>query len=350
MSLNTCSKSLLDSLSITDLKKSLINCNTNFTYINWINLHYKNTLNQNPETPAFITNIKNSKTEENPNFHLFLLIVSILICFLIIMILNTLSNYMSKIFQRISKKYNISLVLSSLLFMIINFSDDFMILFLNSKKKEFFLFGIGYLMSNFLVYSCAIFGIIVFLKKIELKNFKILFIKEIFFIAIFFILVLVFGFFEIVNYYLAFLILSVYLIYFFYSVFYFEQKFIPEKTLQKELIDENRNGSSDNNSELKDEENKKNNLEEDIEKNIQNEKSKSKEDTENNNNSTIIEEIKKNQEKEISFQNKKPEISTIKSEIWDTDKNLPLKILYRFIITPIKLIFLLTIPTLKIPY
>ena len=359
MSFNNCSKTEMDNLPIYELKQKLTICNKNFTFINWLKIHYQNFIDSNPENlensnslkiqnpvdlisnqnpekflryeilqnqldlinnqnPAkFLTNenpenqnpisfsiFKNSENYQNSNDQIYAFISSILIFLICILLLNMISNYLSKILKKIDKKYNMSLVIISLLFMILNFSDDFMVLIFNRQKNDFFQFGLGYLMCNFLIFTCIIFGLIVFYVKIDLKQFKIIFFKDIFFIGIFFILVSIFGFLEIPYFVLAFLLLSLYLIYFIYSIFFFELRFIIKKNSEdKELVKENKDN-------LKEEED----IEENEKKELQTKKDENLEET------------------------------TIKSEIWEIDTNLPYKLLYRVFISPIKLFFLLTIP------
>ena len=370
MSFNNCSKTLLDNLPISELKKKLTDCNENFTYINWIKIHYKNFINSNSENletsnspikipnplnlikkqnsgkilkyeniqnPINFLNYKNSENYQNSN-QIYIFIFSILIFLLCILFLNMISKYFSKISQNIDKKYSISLVISSLLFLVLNFSDDFCVLILNSKKENFFVFGLGYLLCNFLLITCPIFGFIVFFVEIDLKKFKVVFFKDICFIGIFFFLVYFFGFLEIPYFYLAFLLLSVYLIYFFYSILYFEQRFIIKNDLEdKELIKENGDNLKKENKDNLKKENEDNQIKEDIEEN------QKKEDIEENQKKEDI----KNQKKEVN--SKKEEKTTIKSEIWEINTNLPYKILYRIFITPIKLFFLLTIPYTQNP-
>ena len=307
MSEINCSRSALDLLTPSELANALIKCSEKFTYINWLSLHY-------------LKLTKNS---------VLIIIYSLTILILSLICLDILSHFLTQAFNKIGKKYNISLVLSSLLLMIItNFSDDFLVLELNKEKENYFLFGLGFILSNFLIYSCLFTGYVIFFSKIDLKKNKFIFFKDVFFLFMFFFAIFYVGFGNLDSYFI-FLILIVYIFYVIYTIFYFEYLFLDEKNdkIDKDIENDNKTEILEEGStiKIKDFEKEENKLKN--ENKEENEKSENEEEDENKHEDLF---------------------KLIKKEIWDTDKNLLYKIFYRLLL-PIKTLFLLTIPNLHNP-
>ena len=202
--LQTCTINSINKITSTpNFQKALKTCSQNFTYINYLSLHY-NSLNK--------------------NYSILLLLLFLLIPLLFLNIKHISENFFSKSINQIRKFFKIpSIIFASTLLPFINGIPDLMVAIVSAGISDGLNIVIGSLLGSFVFSASLIIFFVVFYSG-RLFLDRLAFLKDLFFYFFAVVCVLLFGVLRIISRVYVFLFFAVYVVYLVLGFFFFREE------------------------------------------------------------------------------------------------------------------------------